>query len=141
MSTIRKFEDLKSWQQARELCNKIYNIAQETNLNKDYSLKDQILRSSGSVMDNIAEGFERDGKNEFIQMLSIAKASCGETSSQLYRLLDRKYITDDQFKELYELTQSIGNLIGGLMNYLQKTDIRGKKFKRNDSNQPSNTKN
>lgn len=83
--TIKRFEDLEIWQQARELCKKIRETAETTTLGKDFSLKDQIFRSSGSVMDNIAEGFERDGKKEFINFLYIAKGSLGETRSQIQR--------------------------------------------------------
>ena len=92
MATIKQFEDLEIWQLARTLCQDIHNIIITTSLNNDYKLRDQINSSSGSIMDNIAEGFERSGKNEFRQFLSIAKGSCGETRSQLYRVFDEKYI-------------------------------------------------
>lgn len=85
MATIQKFEDLEIWQQARAICQNIEMLIQTTNLKTNYSLKDQIDRSSGSIMDNIAEGFERNGNREFIQFLSIAKGSCGEVKSQSYR--------------------------------------------------------
>jgi four helix bundle protein len=75
--TIKRFEELEIWQLARELCKKLIGLSETTSLGKDFSLKDQILRSSGSVMDNIAEGFERDGKKEFINFLYIAKGSLG----------------------------------------------------------------
>ena len=85
MATIQKFEDLEIWQQARAICQNIEMLIQTTNLKTNYSLKDRIDRSSGSIMDNIAEGFERNGNREFIQFLSIAKGSCGEVKSQSYR--------------------------------------------------------
>ena len=128
MPTIKKFEDLEFWQKARELSRKVYAITNETPLNKDYSLKDQIRRSSGSIMDNIAEGFERSGNREFIQFLSIAKSSAGEVQSQLYRLLDQEYIDQQTFDGLYKLCGEIGKMIMGLIKYLNKTEYKGDKF-------------
>jgi len=100
MATIKKFEDLEIWQEARRLANVIHKIAVETDLKTDFRFKEQIKSSSGSVMDNIAEGFERDGNIEFRQFLSIAKGSAGETRSQLYRAFDYGYIGQEQFEEL-----------------------------------------
>ena len=90
MAKIMKFEDLEIWLKAREICQFIESLIQNTALKTNYSLKDQIDRSSGSIMDNIAEGFERNGNKEFIHFLSIAKASCGESKSQSYRAFDKK---------------------------------------------------
>lgn len=104
MATVQRFEDLQIWQLARELCNNIFTLITETTLEKDYKLKEQINGSSGSIMDNIAEGFERDGNKEFHNFLSIAKASCGETRSQLYRVLDRNHISVQKFEQYKEKT-------------------------------------
>ena len=107
MATIHQFEDLEIWQLSRQLCNDIYLIIESTALKNNYRLCNQIDGSSGSVMDNIAEGFERNGNKEFVQFLSIAKASCGETRSQLYRVFDRKFITQEQFENLKEQTLTL----------------------------------
>lgn len=93
MASVKRFEDLEIWQLSRLLCNDIFDIIRNTGLNRNFKLANQNEGSSGSVMDNIAEGFERNGNKEFIQFLSIAKASCGETRSQFYRILDRKFIS------------------------------------------------
>lgn len=132
MGTVRQFEDLEIWQLARQLCNAIYTIANNTGLKKDYKLYSQIDRSSGSIMDNIAEGFERNGNKEFVQFLSIAKASCGETRSQLYRVLDRDYITESEFQNLKTQCISLSKMIGGFMNYLKKSELKGSKYKVNE---------
>ena len=129
MSKIERFEDLEIWQKARKICNSVFEFKEKTNLKTDYKLYNQINGSSGSIMDNIAEGFERNGNKEFNQFLSIAKASCGETRSQLYRLLDRKYISQEEFDlnclELIGLSKQIS----GFMNYLHKSEYKGTKFK------------
>ena len=129
MSSIKQFEDLEIWKLAREVCHNIYSIRENSNLKNDYRLYDQINGSSGSIMDNIAEGFERNGNKEFAQFLSIAKASCGETRSQLYRLLDRNYISQEEFDLQYERLQMLSKQIGGFRAYLQQSDLKGSKFK------------
>lgn len=88
MATIRKFEDLDIWQLARQLSKEIKLLTDLDAFSKEFKLKDQMKRSSGSNMDNIAEGFDRNSRLEFINFLSIAKGSCGELKSQLYRCLD-----------------------------------------------------
>ena len=129
MATVKKFEDLEIWKLARVLCNDINNIANKTELRTDFKLYGQIDGSSGSIMDNIAEGFERNGNREFIQFLSVSKASCGETRSQLYRVLDRNYIDEVEFGKLFEQNINLSRMIGGFMNYLKKSDLKGSKFK------------
>ena len=100
MSTWKSFEEIEAWQMARVFCQNIYKIMNYDGLSTDYRLKDQINGSSGSIMDNKAEGFERSGNKEFINFLSIAKASAGESRSQLYRIMDRDYISNDEFEKL-----------------------------------------
>jgi four helix bundle protein len=129
MGKIQKFEDLEIWRLAREICQQIEFLIQNTNLKTNYSLKDQIDRSSGSIMDNIAEGFERNGNREFIQFLSIAKGSAGEVKSQSYRAFDKKLITDEQHLKLNEIVELEKNKIGAMMNYLNNCEIKGLKFK------------
>jgi four helix bundle protein len=125
----KRFEDLDIWKQARELCKDIYKITNYDLFKHDFKLRDQINDSSGSVMDNIAEGFERNGNKEFIQFLYFSKGSCGETRSQLYRALDRKYICDEEFTSLYNKTLQISKNISSFIQYLKKSEITGHKFK------------
>jgi four helix bundle protein len=124
MATIKRFEDLEIWQSARDISKHVYDITRKDSMKHDFSLIDQLRRSSGSIMDNIAEGFERDGSKEFIQFLSYTKGSSGETRSQLYRAVDQKYINDSEYKLLYN------KQIKNMMSYLKKSGISGDKFKK-----------
>ena len=128
MATVNQFEDLEIWKKARIICKVIFEIAEKSELKRDYKLYNQINGSSGSVMDNIAEGFERNGNKEFYQFLSIAKASCGETRSQLYRVFDRNYVTENEFDKLKDQLLELNRMIGGFMNYLKKSDFKGSKY-------------
>lgn len=128
MATITKFEDLEIWQEARKLAKKIYIISKETDLKTDFRLKEQIKASSGSVMDNIAEGFERDGNIEFRQFLSIAKGSAGESRSQIYRLYDYEYISVEKFEDLKTKYENLSGKIKNFITYLNKKDFKGHKF-------------
>lgn len=125
MATINRFEEIDAWKVGRELCLKIGVIIDKGNFKKSFRLIDQIEGSSGSIMDNIAEGFERGTRAEFIQFLGYAKGSCGEFRSQLYRAVDRKYLTQIQFDELYVLAVRISAMLQKLISYLQKTDVKG----------------
>jgi len=127
--TIKRFEDLEIWKNARELCKRVSKIAGQQGLSKDFSLKNQILGSSGSVMDNIAEGFERDGKKEFINFLYIAKGSLGETRSQIYRCFDNKYLEEETFNSLIVDCLNLSGQIKHFINYLSSSDFDGLKKK------------
>lgn len=128
--TIRRFEELEIWQQARNLCKKMRKISETTSLSKDFSLKDQLLRSSGSVMDNIAEGYERDGKKEFINFLYIAKGSVGETRSQIHRSFDTKHINDETYNELLDDCLNLSAKIAHFISYLSNSEFEGVKKKK-----------
>lgn len=133
MSTVKNFEDLKTWQMGREFCKEVFKITNYESFSKDYRLKDQIKASSGSIMDNIAEGFERSGNKEFVQFLYIAKGSCGEIRSQLYRAFDYNYISENEFNSLRDKTIQISQAIGSFINYLKQSELKGSKY-RSDAN-------
>jgi four helix bundle protein len=115
---INRFEELKAWQLSRNLVKEIYKVTNEGEFRKDFALRDQIRRAGLSVMSNIAEGFERRSKNELIQFLFISKGSSGEVRSQLYLARDLKYISDVQFKELFNLSETVSRTISGFIKYL-----------------------
>ncbi|HEY2727550.1 MAG TPA: four helix bundle protein [Parafilimonas sp.] len=132
MATFQKFEEIISWQKARVLNDKIGALIDNGKFKSNYRLINQIEGSAGSIMDNIAEGFERSGNKEFIQFLYIAKGSCGELRSQLYRAIDRKYLDQKQFDEFYNAAIEISVLIQKLINYLYQSEIKGTKYKKNN---------
>jgi four helix bundle protein len=129
MATFQSFEEIEAWQKARELTRKIYTVAKAGTFSRDFGLRDQICRASVSIMSNIAEGFDRSGTGEFMQFLAIAKGSAGEVKSQLYVAVDQNYISKETFDLLLALAAETGRLIGGLMNYLRNSGIKGAKYK------------
>ena len=142
MATVKKFTDLEVWQLANELEKKIYSQLASGTLSKDFSLKDQINRSVGSIPDNIAEGFGRGGRLEFIQFLSIARASTSEVQSQIIRCLNRNHFSQEIFEELNELVDKTGNKIGAFIKYLNESEKTGPKFQnRLAPNEKRETKN
>jgi four helix bundle protein len=132
MATITRFEDLEIWQLARLQTNGFDALVETTPLAKNYELRNQMDASSGSVMDCIAEGFDRSGNAEFKNFLLIAKGPNAEFRSQLYRCLDRNHITAQNFSELYEKNTMLGNKIMSFVSYLQKTHYKGQRYKKND---------
>lgn len=129
MVTIQKFEDLVCWQKARELANFIYNVTDKRDF-KDYALKNQIRRAAVSPMSNIAEGFDRATRNEFIDALFIAKGEVGEVRSQLYLAFDRKYFDILTFRNGLQLTDECSRLIQSFSEKLKAGGHRGLQFKR-----------
>ncbi|HEX8313610.1 MAG TPA: four helix bundle protein [Flavisolibacter sp.] len=129
MSSYQNFEELPIWKEARQLALEIYTLTMQYDFSKDFAIMSQIRRSAGSVMDNIAEGFERDGRLEFINFLSIAKGSAGEVRSQLYRAFDLKYIEENKLDELISSYKQLSAHIANFIKYLNKSEIKGNKFK------------
>jgi four helix bundle protein len=94
MATYTRFEELEIWQESRRLSLQVFNMTANGNVGKDFRFRDQIRSAAGSVMDNIAEGFERSSRLEFVNFLSFSKGSCGEVRSQIYRAIDQQYFTE-----------------------------------------------
>jgi four helix bundle protein len=117
---IEKFEDLDCWKKARELANLVYDLTNQTSFGKDFQLRDQIRDAAGSVMHNIAEGFEAGSDAEFIRFLKISRRSASEAQSEPYLALDRKYILENQLGEAYAKATETKRLINGLIAYLHR---------------------
>lgn len=125
---IERFEDLEIWNEARELTKIIFELTSLQPFEKDFRFRDQIRSASGSIMDNIAEGFGRGGNKEFINYLSIAKGSCEEVRSQSYRASDFGYINEDSLSVLLTKTNTIARKINNLITYLKNATHKGPKF-------------
>jgi four helix bundle protein len=119
MSTIDKFEDLIIWQESKVLTITIYKIFSDS---RDFGFKDQIQRASVSIMNNIAEGFERSSDKDFARFLFIAKASAGEVRSMLYLASELKYIDLDKSQELITQVRKLAGSIGNFIKYLKKSN-------------------
>lgn len=119
MGKILSFEDIESWKKARLLVKEIYRITGRGDFSKDFSLRDQIRKSAISVMSNIAEGFGRQTKKEFIHFLYIAHGSVEEVKSQLYAALDINYIVKETFDFIFPLCSECSKLIMGFIRYLK----------------------
>ena len=127
MAKIEKFEDLIAWQKARELTRAVYEVTRQGEFARDYGLRGQIQRASVSIMSNIAEGFERGGRNEFHQFLSTAKASCAEVRSQFYVASDVGYLDKPPFDRLLNQAEEVGRIVGGLRASVDRQRKDGRK--------------
>lgn len=116
---IERFEDIQAWQEARKLTKKIYELTNKLPFKKDYKLREQIRDASVSMMGNIAEGFDRQSKKEFIRFLDIASTSGSEVQSHLYVALDQEYISEEEFQQTYRQAKKTKGLVNGFMVYLK----------------------
>jgi len=116
---IKKFEDIEAWQKARELTNKIYEISSTNDFANDFTLKGQTRKASMSIMLNIAEGYARRSNREVRQFLNYAHGSCAEVQSALYLAFDQKYISQQQFNNIYKCTEEISKMIASFSIYLR----------------------
>ena len=127
MAKAQKFEDLVIYQMARNLCKEVYAITKHSEFKKDTRFVQQIRAAAGSIMDNIAEGFERDGNKEFVNFLYIAKGSCGEVRSQIIRATDVGFVDKDVATRLYNDCVSLSKAISKFITSLKGSPITGLK--------------
>ena len=125
---VENFEELEIWKEARRLTRAIYQLTKREKFSRDFALRDQIQRAAISIMSNIAEGFERDGNQEFVQFLYVAKASSGEVRSQLYVAFDQGYLLKADSEESIVAFRRLSGMIGNLISYLKHSGMKGAKF-------------
>lgn len=129
MAKVDKFEDLKIFQMARELCKEVYQLTNSVPWKYDSRFVQQIHAAAGSIMDNIAEGYERDGNREFITFLYYAKGSCGEVRSQVIRAYDAGFVDAETSTKLYNDCLTLNKSISAFIKSLKSNDIVGLKYK------------
>lgn len=126
MGVFKTFEEINAWQRARVPVKEVYAMTGCGDFSRDYGLKEQIQRAAVSICSNIAEGFERRGNKEFIHFLWIAKGSAAEVCSQLHNAKDIGYITDEQFKSIYDSARQVGGMLFNLITVLSSDERRTK---------------
>ena len=129
---IERFEDVEAWQLGRKLTKRLYALMGDEPFSRDYALRDQIRRASGSIMHNIAEGFDSGSNLEFARFLGYAKRSCTEVQSQLYIALDQGYVSKEDFSALYEMAETPRGKIAGFVKYLLEFEKKRKAFKKSE---------
>ena len=129
MAAVKDFEELAIFQKARELSKKIYPVTNKDGFKSDFRFVQQIRAAAGSIMDNIAEGFERGGNKEFLNFLYIAKGSCGEVRSQLIRANDVGYLTEEEYNELYTECRKLSASIMNFIKEIKSSEMVGSKYK------------
>lgn len=134
MATVKRYEEMESWQIGRELVKRVYQVCTRGDFARDFGLRDQICRAAVSVCSNIAEGFERQGNKELANFLWIAKGSAGEVSSQLYHALDVGYISHEEFDCLYEMTVSIRGKLYSFIKSMSSSLYSGQRYRGPTSN-------
>ena len=128
MGKVENFEDLVSYQKARLLAIHVYEITREGEFKYDSRFVQQIRAAAGSVSDNIAEGFERQGNKEFKNFLYIAKGSCGEVRSQIQRAFDVGFISIETFTQLYNEAKALSVAIANFLKSIKDSDYKGSKY-------------
>lgn len=114
------FEDIESWKAARTLAADVYRLARESELGRDFGLRDQMQRAAVSIMANIAEGFDSRSSPEFVRFLSYGYRSASELQSHLYVAIDQGYVDQESFDRLYEQTRQVHRLLNGFIRYLKE---------------------
>lgn len=117
--TIKRFEELECWKEARALTQGVYSYTNRSAFSKDFRLSGQIAGASISIMNNICEGFDSKSNKEFSRFLIYSRRSCSEVQNCLYIALDQNYISEEDFRNTYKHCEIVRKLIDGLIRYLK----------------------
>jgi four helix bundle protein len=120
MSTVKRFEDLECWQEARKLVNMIYTLTRNREFKIDFELKNQITRSALSVMANVAEGFHRSSRKDLMKFLDYSRSSIAETLSHCYIGFDQHYVSEQEMQNIKEQSELVWKKINNFISYLNK---------------------
>jgi len=123
MATIRRFEDLECWQEARELVKIFYAFTKKNEFKKDYELVRQVRKSAVSTMANISEGFHRNSAKDFMRFLDYSRSSVAETLSHLYVALDQEYINEQELEIVKNKANIVWKKVNNFISYLNKSSI------------------
>jgi four helix bundle protein len=126
MGSVEQFEDLGVWQEARQLLRTVYSASKQRAFYRDWGLREQIRRAAASTMSNIAEGFERGSKKEFIHFLTVAKGSNGEVRSQLYAALDQEYLSEAEFNSMRNSVALLSRRLSSFIHYLESYPVNAR---------------
>ena len=120
MATVKRFEDLECWQEARKLVRTIYALTKNSDFKGDFELKNQVRRSAISIMANISEGFHRNSNKDFMRFLDYSRSSIAETISHCFIALDQEYIDNTEMEEVKQQSELIWKKINNFISYLNK---------------------
>ena len=120
MATIKRFEELECWQEARKLVQQIYTLTNKTKFRKDFELAGQVKRSAISAMANIAEGFHRNSNKDFMKFLDYSRASVAETVSHCYVAIDQNYIDENEMEQINKQANVVWKKVNNFIAYLNK---------------------
>jgi len=122
MPTIKRFEDLECWKEARRFVRLIYDMTDSNRFKKDFELVGQLKRSAISSMANIAEGFHRNSTKEFMRFLDYSRTSVAETLSHCYVAMDQQYISEDEMSKIKQQADIVWKKVNNFISYLRKTN-------------------
>ena len=126
VATVKRFEELECWKEAREFVRLLYGLTKKDTFRRDFELVSQLRRSAVSSMANIAEGFHRNSNRDFMKFLDYSRASIAESISHCYVALDQQYIIEKEMALVNEQANIVWKKVNALIAYLNEYNKRNK---------------